>query len=157
TLVAFRRTRSAFDLGFTAAAAHGSAAVYLEVSLPTTAPSSAGFALVTRGAHPQTVLGNVADTKDLVAWNQPVAFGGRNVVLLVHAKDTPAGLFGISLPALVLLAGLALTLLALAAGIVVTRRNAAVRHLGDENRLLDEALEQQRVVAAELRASEERF
>jgi PAS domain S-box-containing protein len=157
TLVAFRHDRQTFDLGFGASAAHGSAAVYLEIALPTTAPSSAGFALVTLGARPQTVLGNATHPKDLVAWNEPVSFGGRSVALLVRVRDTTPGLFGVSLPTLVLLAGIALTLLALAAGIVVARRGAAVRHLGDENRLLDEALEQQRVVAAELRASEERF
>ena len=85
---------------------------------------------------------------------QPVVGTGP---FLVGVKDASPGLFGISLPTLVLLAGIALTLLALAAGVVVARRGAAVRHLGDENRLLDEALEQQRIVAAELRVSEERF
>ena len=157
TLVAFRHDRRISELGFMAGAAHGRAAVYLEIALPVTAPSGAGFALVTRGAHPATVLGNAASAKDLVAWNQAVSFGGRSVVLLVGVKEVAPGLFGISLPTLVLVAGVALTLLALAAGIVVARRGAAVRHLGDENRLLDEALERQRQVAAELRASEERF
>ena len=157
TLVAFRHDRKTFDLGFGASAARRSAAVYLQVSLPATAPSSVGFELVTRGPNPQIVLGNSANAKDLVAWHEPVSFGGRSVALLVGVKDGARGLFGISLPTLVLLAGIALTLLALGAGVVVARRGAAVRHLGDENRLLDEALEQQRVVAAELRASEERF
>jgi signal transduction histidine kinase/ActR/RegA family two-component response regulator len=166
-LVAFRHDRQTFDLGFGAGVplrdprtgnpVAGGAAVYLEVAMPATAPSSAGFALVTRGPNPRTVLGNAEHPEDLVAWNEPVSFGGKSVALLVRVKDTAPGLFGISLPTVVLLAGIALTLLALAAGIVVARRGAAVRHLGDENRLLDEALEQQRVVAAELRASEERF
>jgi signal transduction histidine kinase len=156
TLVAFRHERRTFELGFAASAAEKST-VYLEITWPDTAPESVGFALVTRGAHPHTLLGNGANTKDLVAWNEPVAFGGQSVTLLVGAKDAAPGLFGISLPLLVLVTGIALTLLALAAGVVVARHGAAVRHLGDENRLLDEALEQQRVVAAELRASEERF
>jgi len=167
TLVAFRHDRQTFDLGFGAGVplrdprtgnpVAGGAAVYLEVAMPATAPSSDGFALVTRGPHPRTVLGNAEHPEDLVAWNEPVSFGGQSVVLLVRVKDPAPCLFGISLPTVVLLAGIALTLLALAAGVVVARRGAAVRHLGDENRLLDEALEQQRVVAAELRASEERF
>jgi PAS domain S-box-containing protein len=156
TLVAFRHDRETFDLGFATGVAHGSAAVYLEVALPATAPG-VGYSLVTRGPDPHVVLGNTVAANDFVAWHEPVAFGGRTVTLLVGAKDASAGLFGISLPALVLLAGIALTLLAIAAGVVVARRGAAVRHLGDENRLLDEALEQQRIVAAELRASEERF
>ncbi len=157
TLVAFRHDRQTFDLGFAAGAAHGSAAVYLEVALPATAPSSVGFSLVTRGAHPQEVLGNAAHAKDLVAWHEPVSFAGSNVTLLVGVSDRPPGLFGISLPALVLVAGIALTLLALAAGVVVARRGAAVRYLGVENRVLDEALAEQHRVATELRASEERF
>jgi PAS domain S-box-containing protein len=156
TLVAFRHDRNTFDLGFASGAAHGSAAVYLEVALPVTAPG-VGYSLVTDDARAQVVLGNTAAAKDFVAWHEPVAFGGRTVRLLVGVKTSSAGLFGVSLPTLVLLAGIALTLLALAAGVAVARRGAAVRHLGDENRLLDEALEQQRVVAAELRASEERF
>jgi PAS domain S-box-containing protein len=162
TLVAFRHDHQTFDLGFAAravreSAARESAAVYLEVALPAFAPSSVGFSLVTRSAHPRLVLGNAAHARDLVAWHEPVSFGGRGVTLLVGVTKAPGDLFGISLPVLVLLAGIALTLIALAAGVVVTRRGAAVRHLGDENRLLDEALEQQRVVEAELRASEERF
>ena len=40
---------------------------------------------------------------------------------------------------------------------MVARHGVAVRHLGDENRLLDEALEQQRVVGGRAARSEERF
>jgi PAS domain S-box-containing protein len=157
TLVAHRHDGHTFDLGFAADAAHGAAVVYLEVSLPATAPSSVGFSLITRGDHPQLLLGNSVDTRDQVAWHEPVSFGGMNVALLVGVNNGSPGLLGISLPLLVLLVGIALTLLALATGVVVARRGAAVRHLGDENRQLDEALERQHAIAAELRASEERF
>lgn len=157
TLVAFRQGRKAFDLGFASSAAHGGAAVYLQIALPATGPSGVAFALVTPGAHPRMVLGNTAAISGLAAWNQTVSFGGRSLRLLVDAQSARSGLMGISLADLVLLVGGALTVLALAAGLVLARRDAAVRHLGDENRLLDEALEQQLVVEAELRASEERF
>jgi len=156
TLIASRREGATFELGFAALAAHDNAAVYLEVALPMT-PTGLPFALVTSTGTPRIVLGNVAGTAGLARWTQPVAFDGQGLVLFVRAGAAPGGLFGISLPVLMLLAGLVLTGLALAVGITVRRRDETVRHLGVENRTLDEALEQQRLIETELRASQERF
>ena len=156
TLIASRREGRTFELGFAALAAHDNAAVYLEVALPMT-PTGLPFALVTSTGTPRTVLGNVAGIAGLARWTQPVAFDGQSLVLFVRAGAAPGGLFGISLPVLILLAGLVLTGVALAVGITVRRRDETVRHLGVENRTLDQALEQQRLIETELRASQERF
>jgi hypothetical protein len=143
-------------LGFAALAAHGSAAVYLEVTLSLSA-SSVPFALVTSSSSPHVVLGSVETIAGLARWGQPLAFAGQSVVLFVKPGPPPAGVLGISLPILVLVVGLVLTLLALAVAVVVARRDDTVQHLGVENRALDHALEQQRLVETELRASQARF
>ena len=156
TLITARSDRRGSELGFAALAAHGQAAVYLEVALsPASAPVP--FALVTRATPPRLVLGSAAAVPGLVRWTQPVSFGGQRLNLLVRAGPPAGGLFGISLPVLVLLVGLVLTGLAIAVAIAVARRDDAVQYLGVENQALDRALEQQRIVEAELRASEERF
>ncbi len=61
------------------------------------------------------------------------------------------GWLGLTLPQLILLVGLALTAFAAVVAVVVARRTYAVEHLSVENRALDEALERQRRVEAELR------
>jgi signal transduction histidine kinase/ActR/RegA family two-component response regulator len=156
TLIAARSDRRGSQLGFAALAAHREAAVYLEVAL-STASVPVPFALVTRATPPRLVLGSAAAVPGLVRWSQPVLFGGQTLNLLVRAGPPAGGLFGISLPLLVLLVGLVLTGLAIAVGIAVARRDDAVQYLGVENQALDRALEQQRIVETELRASEERF
>jgi hypothetical protein len=156
TLVGSRFHRNAFEVGFAALVAHREAAVYLEVALPLDA-SALPFVLMTRGATPHAVFGFAATASGLTRYSQPVTFAGERLQLFVRAGPPPGGVFGISLPLLVLLVGLLLTALAIAVGVAVARRDDEVQHLGIENEALDRALEQQRVVEAELRASEERF
>ena len=88
---------------------------------------------------------------------RPVSFGGPTVALLVGVKDTAPGLFGISLPAW--------------CSSPASRSRCSRSRPGSSSHgarhgrsaprrrepLLDEALERQRVIEAELRASEERF
>jgi PAS domain S-box-containing protein len=160
TLLANRRDRGGFHLGFAARVAHGSAAVYLEVRLPLTTSTTLPFALVSTGAGhgaDDIVLGNVPNLSGLTRWNQSVAVGGRDFALMVHAGAAPGGWLGLSLPQLVLLVGLALTALAAVIAVVVARRTYAMEHLSVENRALDEALERQQRVESELRAWQVRF
>ena len=156
TVVASQRVGSVYEVGFAALVAHGNAAVYLEIAMPISAVELP-FALATRGAAPQVVLGDVAALTGLTQWGQPVTLAGRTFALYVRTAGAPEGALGLSLPTLVLLVGFALTALAIAVGIAVARRDDAVQHLGIENQALDRALEHQRIVEAELRASEERF
>ena len=103
TLVAFRHDRQTFDLGFGARAAWprtatAAARSYLEVAMPATAPSSVGFALVTRGAHPRTVLGNAEHTGGSRRLEQAGLVRRPERRAPRRAKDAAPGLFGISLP-----------------------------------------------------------
>ncbi len=160
TLLVNRRDRAGFHLGFAARVAHGGAAVFLEVRLPLTTPTTLPFALVSTGAGggvDDIVLGNVPHLSGLTRWNQSVAVGGRELALMVRAGAAPGGWLGLTLPQLVVLVGLALTTLAAGIAVVVARRTYAMEHLSVENRALDEALERQRSVESELRAWQERF
>ncbi|HYL51031.1 MAG TPA: ATP-binding protein [Acidimicrobiia bacterium] len=160
TLLANRRDRAGYHLGFAARVGHGDAAVFLEIRLPLTTPTTLPFALVPTGPRrgaADIVLGNVANLSGLSRWNQTVDIGGREFALLVRAGSAPSGWLGLSLPQLVLLVGLALTTLAAGIAIVVARRTYAMEHLSVQNRELDEALERQRQVEAELRAWQARF
>ena len=69
----------------------------------------------------------------------------------VRAGPAPDAVVGLPLPLLVLLVGLLLTAIAVAVAVTIVRRNAAVRHLDVENRALDDALERQLAIEAELR------
>ncbi len=159
TLLANRRDRGGFNLGFASRVAHGSAAVYLEVRLPLTQATTLPFALTSTAARHTNdiVLGNVSNLSGLERWNQAVTVGGQEFALMVRAGAAPSGWLGLTLPQLVLLVGLALTVFAAAIAVVVARRSHAVEHLSVENRALDEALERQRVVESELRAWQARF
>jgi signal transduction histidine kinase/CheY-like chemotaxis protein len=153
-LVGSRREHRAYELGFAALVAGGRRAVYLEVRIPIE-PTGVPFAIVDRSAR--VVLGNVVGLVGLSEWSQPVSFAGGTYSLYVRPGPAAGAMFGLSLPLLVLLVGLLLTVIAIAVGIAIVRRNAAVRHLDVENRALDLALARQRVVEAELRAWQERF
>ena len=159
TLVAFRRTPKGYTLGFAQTVAHGSAITYLEIVMPISTSTSLPFALVdtTSNATPAVVLGTVATTNGLTRWRQTVALGGRSFALYVKAGHMPTGGLGLSLPQLVLLVGIALTLVAAATVLLVVRRSHATEQLGDENRELDRLLERQRAVEAELIAWQSRF
>jgi len=159
TLVAFRRTPKGYTLGFAQTVAHGTAIVYLEIAMPISAATSIPFALVdtTSNATPTVVLGTVATTNGLTRWRQTVALGGRSFALYVKAGHMPTGGLGLSLPQLVMLVGIALTLVAAATVLLVVRRSHATAQLGDENRELDRLLERQRAVEAELIAWQSRF
>ena len=160
TLLANRRDRAGFHLGFAARVPHGKAAVFLEVRLPLTSATTLPFAMVPTGASSAAddiVLGNVSNLSGLTQWNQIVAIGGREFFLMVRAGAAPGGWLGLTLPQLVLLVGLLLTALAAVIAVVVARRTYAVEHLSVENRALDEALERQRLVETEFRAWQARF
>ncbi len=119
------------------------------------------FALVprdeTKPSANDIVLGNVATLAGLAPWNQTVAVGGRTFTLMVRPDAAPNAWLGITLPQLVLLAGVLLTIFAAAIAALIARRARVVESLSVENRALDEALERQREVEAELRASQARL
>src|SRR5205823_6220932 len=83
--------------------------------------------------------------------------GGQQFTMLVRADRATNALAGTELPLVTLLVGLLLTLVAAFVARTVVRRNHAVGLLETENRALDLAIEQQRRVEAELRASQARF
>ncbi len=155
SLVAFESRDHVSNLGFAERAAQGRAAVFLELALAAPTTPAVRFALVIPGAHSQLVVGNTTTLTGLTRSNQTVALGGRRLRLLVARE--PSGALEASLPSLTLLTGIVLTLIAIALALALARRDETVRHLGDENVALDRALEQQRLVEAELRASQERF
>src|SRR5436190_1350890 len=102
------------------------------------------------------VLGNVASTSGLTRWSGNVVLGGQQFTMLVAADRGTNALVGTQLPVVTLLVGLLLTLVAAVVARTVVRRNYAVGVLQTENRALDLAMEQQRRVEAELRASQAR-
>jgi len=158
-LVAYRRATGGYRLGFAQTVAHGGAIVYLEIAMPFSTSTSIPFALthVTGNATGTVVMGTVASTAGLTRWGQTVSLGGQSFELYVKAGSAPSGWFGLSLPQLVLLVGVALALLATVAVVLLVRRAYATEQLGDENRELDRMLERQRVVEAELVAWQSRF
>ncbi|HEV7526142.1 MAG TPA: ATP-binding protein, partial [Acidimicrobiia bacterium] len=158
-LVSYRRTAKEYRLGFAQTVAHGGAVVYLEIDMPTSTSSTIPFVLVVAksSTEPSSVMGTVASARGLTRWNQMVTLGGQRFDLFVKAGTVPTGWFGISLPELVALVGLALTILAAATAMLVVRRAYATEQLSDENRALDRALERQRVVESELLAWKSRF
>jgi signal transduction histidine kinase/CheY-like chemotaxis protein len=155
TLVASRRLRDAFHLGFAATVAQGSAAVYVEVVLVPPPSSPTPFALTPPDGS-EIILGNVSTLTGLTRSHQPVSLGGRDFALLVPASSSPSW-HGLSLPDVVLLVGILLTGLATAIASIAARRAYAVDELNVENRALDFALERQRRIEAELRAWQARF
>ena len=159
SLVGFRQAPKGYTLGFAQTVAHGSAIAYLEIAMPLSSSTSIPFALLTTtpNATPTVVLGTVATTNGLTRWRQTVALGGRTFALYVKAGRLPTGWLGLSLAQLVMLIGVALTLVAAATVVLVVRRTHATEQLGDENRELDRLLERQRVVEAELIAWQSRF
>jgi hypothetical protein len=154
TLIGSRRDGQAYELGFAALVAHDKRAVYLEVTMPVLA-GGVPFAVVDRSNR--IVFGNVLAASGLSRWSQPVTFAGGSYALLVRAGPAPGAVLGLSLPLLVLLVGLLLTAIAVAVAVTIVRRNAAVHHLDVENRALDDALERQLAIEAELRAWQGRF
>jgi PAS domain S-box-containing protein len=155
TLIASRRVRDAFHLGFAATVAQGSAAVYVEVVLVPPRSSPTPFALTAPGSN-DMVLGNVSTLTGLTRSHQPVSLGGRDFTMLVPASSSPSW-HGLSLPDVVLLVGIVLTGLATAIAAIAARRAYTVDELNFENRALDLALERQRRIEAELRAWQARF
>jgi len=157
-LIAHRRGRTSFELGFASKLASGNA-IFLQITLPSTSELGTSFALVpASGEHPNDiVLGNVASSSGLTKWTGAVVLGGQQFTMLVRADRATNALAGTELPLVTLLVGLLLTLVAAFVARTVVRRNYAVGRLQTENRALDLAIEQQRRVEAELRASQARF
>jgi two-component system, cell cycle sensor histidine kinase and response regulator CckA len=157
-LIAHRRGRTSFDLGFASRLTSGSA-IFLQITLPSTSDLGASFALVAGSGKSSTdmVLGNVASTSGLTRWSGAVVLGGQQFTMLVAADRATNALAGTQLPLVTLFVGLLLTLVAAFVARTVVRRNHAVGLLETENRALDLAIEQQRRVEAELRASQARF
>jgi hypothetical protein len=158
-VVAYLRSVNQFRLGFAQSVAHGGAIVYLEIAMPVSASTSIPFALakVSSNGVRTVVMGTVASTDGLTRSQQSLALGGQSFALYVKAGGALTGWFGLSLPQLVLLVGVALTLLATAALVLLARRAYAAEQLGHENRELDQMLERQRAVEAELIAWQSRF
>jgi PAS domain S-box-containing protein len=157
TLIAHRRGRTSFDLGFASRLASGSA-IFLQITLPAASDLGASFALVAGSGKQSTdmVLGNVASMSGLTRWSGGVVLGGQQLTMLVAADRGTNVFAGTQLPLVTLLVGLLLTLVAALVARTVVRRNYAVGVLETENRALDLAIEQQRRVEAELRASQAR-
>jgi PAS domain S-box-containing protein len=158
TLIAHRRGRAAFDLGFAATLPSGRA-IFLEITLPSESALPASFAIVTGSGTKSSdlVLGNVASISGLTRWKTGVVLGGTQLTMFV-TPDRAAGSFaGAQLPLVILLVGLLLTVVAAVVARTVVRRNYAVGVLQTQNRALDVAIEEQRRVEAELRASQARF
>jgi PAS domain S-box-containing protein len=157
TLIAHRRTRSTFDLGV-AASVPGGRAVFLQIAVPSTSSLGASFVL-TSGAGTRAddvTLGNAETTAGMTRWNGTVVLAGRPFALFVR-PDEASWLADAQLPPLTLLVGLVLTAIAAWVAASVVRRKHAVGLLRTENRELDRAIEQQRKIEAELRASQARF
>ncbi len=157
TLVAHATDRNGSRLGFAMQVGHGAAVVYVEVHVVPSTGADVPFAVVSTTRPDDVVIANTTSPRGLVRSSQPVAIGGQSFALLVRAPAPPPAWFGLELPELVLLVGAVITALAMTAVSVVTRRTHAVQHLSHENRELDAALERQRAIEAELRASRARF
>ncbi len=157
TLIAHHRGRASFDLGFASTLASGSA-IFLQITLPAASDVGASFALVAGSGSRSTdmVLGNVGSTSGLTRWSDRVVLGGQQFTMLVSADRGTNAFAGTQLPLVTLFVGLLLTLVAAVVARTVVRRNYAVGVLETENRALDLAMEQQRRVEAELRASQAR-
>jgi PAS domain S-box-containing protein len=157
TLIAHRRGRTSFELGFASRLASGTA-IFLQITLPATSDVGASFALVAGSGTRATeiVLGNVASISGLTRWSGAVVLGGQQFTMLIAADRATNALAGTQLPLVTLFVGLLLTLVAALVARTVVRRNYAVGLLETENRALDLAIEQQRRVEAELRASQAR-
>ena len=111
-----RVTRShAYEVGFAASGRARPGARSTSRS-PCRAGSAAAVRLVTSGSRPHRARRRRVGTAGLTRWGQPVSFAASSSTLLVRAGARPAAVFGISLPVLVLLVGLLLTVIAIAVG-----------------------------------------
>ena len=157
-MIAHRRGKSTFDLGI-AASVPGGRAVFLQIAVPSTSSLGASFVL-TAGAGDRVAditLGNADSTSGMTRWNGTVVLAGRPFSLFVRPDEA-------SWPADAELAASDAVGRSRAdgdrgarvAGSVV-RRKHAVGLLRTENRELDLAIEAQRKIEAELRASQARF
>jgi PAS domain S-box-containing protein len=155
TLIAHRRGGSTFDLGV-AAGVPGGRAVFLQIAVPSTSSPGASFVLTAGAGGADIALGNAEATTGMTRWNGTVVFAGRPFSLFVRPDDA-SWLADAELPPLTLLVGLVLTAMAIWVAGSVVRRKHAVGLLRTENRELDLAIERQRKIEAELRASQARF